>query len=116
MELIVRIRRMVEEVLREHARDPRLAVFEVEVIEDERGYALIGETSEPAAAEAATVILPTLKPELPKPAPEKRAPEPAPVATPAVAETPVAVPDQEFEAEPRGKSKARTTCSMTCGS
>jgi len=61
---------------------------------------------EPAAAEAATVILPTLRPEPPKPAPEKRAPEPEPVATPAVAETPVAVPDQEFEAEPRGKSKA----------
>ena len=61
---------------------------------------------EPAAAEAATVILPTLRPEPPKPAPEKRAPEPEPVATPAVAETPVAVPDQEFEAEPRGRSKA----------
>jgi hypothetical protein len=52
MELIFRIRRMIDEVRREHARDPRLAVFEVEVVEEGGGLALVGETSEPAAAEA----------------------------------------------------------------
>jgi hypothetical protein len=52
MELIFRIRRMIDEVQREHARDPRLSVFEVDVVEDGAGLALLGVTSEPAAAEA----------------------------------------------------------------
>jgi hypothetical protein len=52
MELIFRIQRLIDEVRREHARDPRLAVFEVEVVEDGGGLALVGATSEPAAAEA----------------------------------------------------------------
>src|SRR5262249_21792621 len=60
---------------------------------------------EPAAADAATVILPRLKPDPPKPAPPKPA-EPTPVATPAVAETPVAIADEAVEAARPRKSKA----------
>ncbi|HEU5154517.1 MAG TPA: Ig-like domain-containing protein [Gemmatimonadales bacterium] len=61
--------------------------------------------AEPAASDAATVILPRLKPEPPKPAPPKPAPEPAPVAAPVVAEAPVAAPDETVEAAPPRKSK-----------
>jgi hypothetical protein len=51
MDVIGRIEELIEAVRLEHARDSRLAVFEVEVVEDDSGIAIIGATSEPAAAE-----------------------------------------------------------------
>ncbi len=51
MDVILRVESLIEEVRREHARDPRTSIFEVEVLEDAAGLALIGATSEPAAAE-----------------------------------------------------------------
>jgi hypothetical protein len=51
MDVIFRVESLIEEVRREHARDPRTSIFEVEVIEDAGGLALMGATSEPAAAE-----------------------------------------------------------------
>lgn len=51
-ERIRRVRALLEEVREEHAPDPRLAVFEVEVEADGDGLLLAGATSEPAAAEA----------------------------------------------------------------
>jgi hypothetical protein len=51
MDVIVRLESLIEEVRREHARDPRMSIFDIEVIEDAAGLALIGATSEPAAAE-----------------------------------------------------------------
>lgn len=52
MELTAQVRAIVEEVRRELAPDPRLAVYEVAVVENEDGLTLVGATSEPAAAEA----------------------------------------------------------------
>ena len=51
MELIFRIESLVAEIQREHAPDLRLGIFEVRVIEDAAGLALVGVTSQPAAAE-----------------------------------------------------------------
>ena len=51
MDVIRRMEELVEAVRLEYARDSRLAVFEVEVLEDDAGIAIIGATSEPAAAE-----------------------------------------------------------------
>ncbi|MBW3627825.1 MAG: C40 family peptidase [Gemmatimonadetes bacterium] len=52
MELMERLRAVISEVRHEHAPDPRLAIYEVMVIEDGVDLRVVGATSEPAALEA----------------------------------------------------------------
>ena len=52
MGVIEALRRIVEEIRREHAPDPRTAIFEVDVVSEHGRVILRGATSEPSAAEA----------------------------------------------------------------
>lgn len=52
MGLIARLHEIVAAVRREHATDPRAAIFEIDVLEDGEAMVVVGVTSEPAAAEA----------------------------------------------------------------
>jgi gamma-D-glutamyl-L-lysine dipeptidyl-peptidase len=51
MELTQRLESILDEVQREHAPDLRTSIFEIELERDGDAFALVGETSEPKAAE-----------------------------------------------------------------